>query len=317
MGKGARGPRGRRVNQVPLQRRTVTIGIVAAGVSLTALTGIAKWRDTRAFYQPASLLARFPAEDSIVLSADLATLRSAGFPGNSKAPLEAEYKQFIEGSGFDYRRDLDFAMVSFSATGNYFIARGRFNWAKLHEYAAKQGGSCYQELCRMQGSTPDRRISFLPLRPDTIALAVSTDDLAATRLIRVGVKPKEPLPPNPVWLTIPGAVLRQPGGLPAGLRVVFSGLVQADRVVFTVATNAGAVEAHMEAGCKTDADARVLISQLRNSVSMMKEAAARDHTETSSLAQALMKGAFDQSGTRVTGKWPLAKDLIEGLTAGL
>ena len=298
-------------------RRTITVTIVAAGVLLAAAAGIAKWRDTRAFYQPAELLARFPAEDAIALNLDLATLRAAGLLGVSKAPLEAEYKQFVDNSGFDYRRDLDFVLASFSTSGNYFIARGRFNWARLRAYTAKQGGSCYQDLCRMQGSTADRRISFLPLRSDTIALAVSTDDLAATRLTRIGAKVRDPLPAGPVWLTIPGVVLRQPGGLPPGLRVVFSGLVQADRVVFTAGTSAAGVEVHMDAACKSETDAQVLLSQLQNSVSLLKEAAARGHTDTSPLSNVLMGGSFSQTGARVSGKWPLRKDVIDTMTDGL
>ena len=300
-----------------VSRRSVTLGILVTSGLLAGLVIAAKWREAQAFYQPEQLLARFPAEEAIVLSADLSLLRKAGYPGVSKAPLETEYRQFIEGSGFDYRRDLDYAIASFSKTGNYFIARGRFNWASLREYAVKQGGSCYQDLCRMQGSTADRRISFLPLRPDTIAIAVSTDDLAATRLTRMGAKPNQPLPANPVWLTIPGSVLRQPGGLPGGLRVMFSGLMQADRVVFTLGPAGAGVEARMEAACKSGDEARVLTSQMRNSISLMKEAAARDHAESGALAKALMGGVFQQADRRVTGKWPLAKDLLDSLTAGL
>ena len=297
--------------------RSVTLGILIAGGLLAGVAGFAKWRQMRAIDQPQQLLARFPAEEAIVLNADLSLLRTAGFPGASKAPLEAEYKQFVEGSGFDYRRDLDHAIASFSASGNYFIARGRFNWPKLRQYAVKQGGSCYQDLCRMQGSTPDRRISFLPLRPDLIAIAVSTDDLAATRLMQVGTQPTTALPASPVWLTIPGSLLRKPDGMPSGLRVMFSGLVQADRVVFTLGPGAAGVEARMEAACKSDEEARVLIGQLRNSMSLMKEAAARGKVDSGALAKALMGGAFEQAGRRVTGKWPVARDLFDSLTAGL
>ena len=49
----------------------------------------------------------------------------------------------------------------------------------------------------MQGSTPERRISFLPLRDDIMALAVSTDDLAATRLTKTGAPVNTPLPQRP------------------------------------------------------------------------------------------------------------------------
>ena len=89
-----------------------------------------------------------------------------------KSAPEPEYKQFVNSTGLDYRRDLDLVVASFSPSGNYFIARSSLDWNKLRDYATRQGGSCYQDLCRMQGSTPERHISFLPLRHDAIAVAV-------------------------------------------------------------------------------------------------------------------------------------------------
>ncbi len=101
--------------------------------------------------------------------------------------FESDYKRsFFDGTGFDYKRDLDSVVASFSGAGNFFIARGRFDWAKLRAYAVREGGSCYKDLCRIQGSKPERHISFLPLRDDAIALAVSTNDLAATQLTKTG-----------------------------------------------------------------------------------------------------------------------------------
>jgi hypothetical protein len=73
----------------------------------------------------------------------------------------------------------------------------------------------------------------------------------------------------------------------------------------------------MDANAKSETDAGILLSQLQNSVSLLKEAAARNHADTSPLSNVLMGGSFNQSGTRVTGKWPLGKDLIDTLTAGL
>ena len=141
---------------------------------------------TSAFFDTRALLSRFPAEQATVVSANVSLLRKAGFLEVSQAPPEAEYKQFLDGTGFDYKRDLDSVVASFSSQGTFFIARGRFNWVRLRDYAVRQGGSCYQDLCRMQGSTPERHISFLPLRHDALALAVSTNDLAATRLAQQG-----------------------------------------------------------------------------------------------------------------------------------
>jgi hypothetical protein len=180
------------------QRRRVALAVILlAGVSLAAGALWLGIRSGRRFSDPRYLLSRFPAENGLVLRADFSVLRRAGLLAPSKTPLEPDYKQFVDGTGFDYKRDLDFVIVSLSASGNFFIARGRFDWNKLRDYAMRQGGSCYEQLCRMPGSTPERRISFLPLRGDTIALAVGTNDLEAARLTRPGDPVTTPLPSAP------------------------------------------------------------------------------------------------------------------------
>ena len=164
---------------------------------MVCLVGAIAWYEihaTRVFFEPARLLSRFPVENAAVFSADFTLLREAGLLSESKAAVEPDYRKFVDATGFDYKRDLDFVVASFSTSGNYYIARGRFNWPKLRAYAAQQGGGCYQDLCRMPGSTPERRISFLPLRSDAIAVAVSTYDLAASRLVNAGAPVAANLP---------------------------------------------------------------------------------------------------------------------------
>ena len=167
-------------------------------------------------------------------------------------------------------------MASFSRSGTFFIARGRFDWKKLRDYAAHQGGSCYQDLCRMQGSTPERHISFLPLRDDALALAVSTNDLAATRLTKTAAPVTTPLPSAPVWLSVPGAELRRQDALPPSMHLMLSALTSADRVVITLGPGAQGIEAELQATCRTQDDARILASQLRSTTGLLKEAFARD-----------------------------------------
>ena len=193
-----------------MNRRRVTIGIVAAATLLAAVLLAVKWRESRTFFEPARLLSRFPVEDAAVVSIDFALLRAGGFLNSQKTPVEADYKAFIDGTGFDYRRDLDSAVATLSPSGNYFIARGRFQWDRLRAYAVKQGGSCYEQLCRMPGSTPERRISFLPLREDAIAIGVSTNDLAATRLTQPGKALTMPLPAGSGVGVHPGQRASQP-----------------------------------------------------------------------------------------------------------
>jgi hypothetical protein len=298
--------------------RRVTLVIILAGALLAGGALLFKARESSGFFEPRNLLSRFPAGDSVVVSLDVALLRRTGLLAApiSKLTLEPEYKQFVEGTGFDYQRDLDSVVASFSSSGTYFIARGRFNWAKLRDYAARQGGSCYDQLCRVQGSRPERHISFLPLRDDAIALAVSSNDLAATHLTKAGDPISTPLPSAPAWISIPGAAL---GGdeLPPGLRVTFSGLQKADRVLITFGASPQGVEARMEAECRTAENAAALLSQLRSATALLKEATSRDkQVQGDELATMLSAGTFDQTGTKVEGKWPVGKGLIDALTAG-
>jgi hypothetical protein len=287
-----------------------------------ALLGCGAWGwrtyETNRFFRPAALFSRFPAEDATALSVDFAALRQAGLLAQSKAPLEPEYKAFLDGTGFDYRRDLDTLAASFSQTGNYFIARGRFDWNKLRAYALSQGGACYQQLCRMQGSRPDRHISFLPLRDDALALAVGSDDLAASRLTKEGLPVSTHLPDAPVWLSVPGTVLRSQDGVPPGIRMMLSALKNADRVTLTVSAGGAGVEAHLETNCRTPDDARVLTSELRSTTALLKDADPNDQAiRDDDLVKTLAAGVFEQAGQRVTGRWPVSKGLIASLTSGI
>jgi len=297
-------------------------GRVAIILIAAALLGGGAWGwrtyDTNRFFRPPALFSRFPAEDATALSVDFAALRKAGLLAESKAPLEPEYKAFLDGTGFDYRRDLDTLAASFSKSGNYFIARGRFDWNRLRGYALRQGGSCYQDLCRMQGSRPDRHISFLPLRGDAIALAVGSDDLAASRLTKEGLPVSARVPDAPVWLSVPGAVLRSQDGVPAGIRMMLSALKNADRVMLTVSPGGGGIEAHLETNCRTPDDARALTSELRSTTSLLEDTDPNDQAiRDDDLVKMLAAGVFEQAGQRVTGRWPVSKSLIASLTSGI
>ncbi|HKD05059.1 MAG TPA: hypothetical protein VKB79_04075 [Bryobacteraceae bacterium] len=293
------------------------LGLITLACVGVAGWGIARARASRQFFEPANLLSRFPLEGGTALNVDFASLRKAGLL-ESKAPPEPEYKQFVEAAGVDYRRDVDLLVASFSKSGNYFIARGRFDWKKLREYAVRQGGSCYQDLCRVQGSTPERRISFLPLRGDTIGLAVSGNDLAASRLTKTGPTVVTRPPEAPVWVSIPGSALRDSTVIPVGMRVFLTALSRAERIVITAAQGNGGIQAHMEATCRTSSDAAVLASQLRSTTGILRDTLMTDkEASRDELARTLAAGTFDNSGARVTGAWPIAKGLIESLTAGI
>lgn len=297
----------------------VPITLLAVTLLVGGVVGF-RIQASRAFFDPRVLLSRFPAEDALAIGIDAGTLREAGLLEDSKTPLEPDYKQFVEGTGFDYKRDLDSVVASFSRSGNFFIARGRFNWAKLRDYAKQEGGSCYQDLCRVQGSKPERHISFLPLRNDAIALAVSTNDLAATLLRKTGQPVTAAIPAAPVWISVPGAELRRQDALPPEMHFMLSALTSADHVVITFGPTPQGIEAKMEATCRTKDDAKVLASQLRSTTAMLKEALTLDKKAKvgdDELVTLLTAGSFDQTDRLVTGKWPVRKSLLDALTAGI
>ena len=297
----------------------ITLAILFAALVVGGGTAWYRVHATRAFFDQRVLLSRFPAEEALAISIDFQTLRQAGLLNPSAVPTEPEYKKFLEGTGFDYRRDLESVVASFSSSGTFFIARGRFDWAKLRDYAARNGGSCYRDLCRMQGSRPERHISFLPLRKDAIALAVSTNDLAATMLTKTGPPVTAAIPDAPAWISVPGSELRRQDALPPEMHLMLSALTTADRVLITFrATGGSSVEARLEATCRTQDDAKVLASQLRTTTATLKEALTRDKKAADDEVVVLLTGgSFDQNDRRVTGRWPVRKSLLDALTAGI
>src|SRR6266581_6429195 len=139
-------------------KRRLLIGS-GVGVALCAIAVVAyfKTRDL----PPESVLAHLPSENAAVLSIDFAALRQGGVFDLLAGPVveeEPEYKTFVQKTGFDYRRDLDGALISFPPGGVFFLVRGRFDWKRLESYAQEQGGECSRGLCRMPGSVPARKI---------------------------------------------------------------------------------------------------------------------------------------------------------------
>ncbi len=159
--------------------------VLVSGVALVVAVGALYFWWGRDLASRESALERLPVEDAAVLSVDFAALRRGGMLDLLAGPVveeEPEYKGFVAKTGFDYRKDLDHAFVSFHSAGTYFLARGRFDWGRLQAYAKEQGGGCFDDVCRMTGSLPSRRISYFLLRSDLLAMAVSPDESAATRM---------------------------------------------------------------------------------------------------------------------------------------
>ncbi len=298
-----------------------------AAIAAIAVVGGAVWlgvyeRARIAAASPAGMLQRLPPQDATVLFADFDTLRRGGLMKllSPKTPEEPDYRTFVSATGFDYRTDLDLVAASFGNDGEYFVARGRFDWKKLRAYAEAQGGSCQRNLCRMSGSTPERRISFLPLQSNLLALAVSTDSFAASRLAEATpgiVQPLDP-PRDPVWLSIPAESLKTANQLPAGPRFFATALASADKILLSLGPQGGQLEARLAVTCRTSADAAALAAQLQHATALVRNLIAQENQkpDPKDLSGVLTAGVFEQSGRRVIGRWPLPSVFLESLAGG-
>jgi len=272
---------------------------------------------------PAGMLQRLPAQNAIVLFLDFDALRRGGIVkvlSPSRTFEEPDYQAFVRDTGFDYRRDLDLAAVSFGGDDEFFVIKGRFDWNKLARYAAAQGGTCSKGLCRMPGSTPQRRISFFLLQSNLMALAVSTDGFAAAQLENSRSQAVQPLdrPGDPVWLSIPAESLKTPEKLPPGTRLFATALASADKILLSLGPQEQQFEARLAVTCRSSTDAIVLAGQLQHATSLLRETIARENQKPNptDLSGVLTAGVFEQAGRRVVGHWPLPPVFLESLAGG-
>ena len=303
------------------KKRAALLVILIATVCGLAVWGVARFR----YYQlrtTAEWLQRLPSQDAAVFYIDFAALRKTGvlqMLAGSKVAEEAEYKVFVMKTDFDYTRDLDAVMACFAPRAKYMIVKGRFDWSSLESYARDQNGSCRDALCRMTGSTQDRKISFFPLRPDLMGLAVSTDESAAVDLESNSPRRRRlELPDAPVWISLPPALLKSGADLPPGTRMFAHTIEDADDVNIAMAPSGDRFEARLMVQCRSEQQATALAAQLTNITGMLREMIAREHgvPNPHDLSGVLTSGTFNHLGTRVLGSWPLEKGFIEGVLAG-
>ncbi|MGB9605960.1 MAG: hypothetical protein ACPL88_08795, partial [Bryobacteraceae bacterium] len=219
---------------------------------------------------------------------------------------------------FDARRDLRQALIAFHPEGNFFLVRGRFDWQALARYVTSQGGSCYNTFCRLTGSRPERRISYFPLRPDVMALAVSRDSSAALMLQRRhaasgGIS----LPAAPLWALVPAGKLASAERLPAGTRLFAKALSQSERLLLAVFPASNGLEVRLEVTCRSPQQAAVLLNQLRGLTEALREMIVREGHQPNprDLSGVLTAGVFQQRGPQVIAAWPLRRPFLESLAS--
>ena len=299
-----------------MSQKTRFYWLGAALAAAIAIAGVAWYRSQP--YSTARLLARLPTDNALVLAVDFRALRRAGILqllDGSAAGQDPEYQTFVRKTGFNYQRDLDRAITAFAPTGKFLLLEGRFDWPRLRAYAAEQGGGCDRDLCRMQGSLPERRISFFPLRSGMMALAVSPDASAALRLATSAPSPPAVLPAAPVWVSVPVAMLHSGENLPAGTRMFAHSLGEAEGVTLSFAPEGQRLAAKLDVLCRTEVDAADAAIELTRVTTLLRQLIARENQSPNpaDLSGVLTAGSFRSEGKRVYGYWPIQPVFVENL----
>jgi hypothetical protein len=271
--------------------------------------------------RPAALLRRLPTRDALIVSVDFSALRRAGLLqmlAASQAGSEPEYQQFVRRTGFDYQRDLDLALVAFTPGAKYFLLRGRFDWPALRGYVAKEGGQCADDLCRMQGSSPERRISFFPIQSDVMALAVSPADSAVLALASADREASIETPAAPLWVSVPPAALHTADGLPTGTRMFARGMETAEGMTLSLDADGRRFAARLDVRCRNAKDSAAIAQQLTTTTTLLREMIEREHKQPNSgdFSGVLTSGAFRSEGPRVLGYWPIERAFLDNLLRG-
>jgi hypothetical protein len=133
-------------------------GLAACALLAGALFYLSSLRGKTTSASPApELLSALPAGAPTLVYLDLAALRASSFYQHrpDKSPIAVpnqEYADFVSSTGFDFEKDLDrVGVASWPASGNeqrknMAIAEGRFDRAKIRDYALRKG-----KLDRQQG----------------------------------------------------------------------------------------------------------------------------------------------------------------------
>ena len=300
---------------VSLRTRLYWLGAALAAAALL-IAGV-DWYRSQPF-TTTRLLQRLPADNALILSVDFRALRRAGILqmlDGSQAGQDPEYKTFVRKTNLNYQRDLDRALVAFAPTGKFLLIEGRFDWPRLRAYVVEQGGRCERDLCRMQGTLPERQISFFPLRPGLMALAVSPDASAALRLATPA--PGTPAVPSasPVWVSVPVAMLRSGDNLPAGTRMFAHSLSEAESVTLAFTPEGRRMAAKLDVLCRDEIDAADAALELTRVTGVLRQMIARENQNPNpaDLSGVLAGGRFSSGGKRVYGYWPIEPSFVENL----
>jgi hypothetical protein len=292
------------------------LAVVLVAVCAALVTGIYKYR-MRGTSNPVALISNLPSAHATVVYLDVDAIRRSGLLNmiaGSKAAQELEYQQFVDETLFDYRQDLDSLAAAFRDDQVFIALRGRFHWKNLMDYAVRQGGSCHNSFCAMPASQPRRWISFYPIKPDLMAMAVSADDSAAYQIMHKSGKLTVPTFSQPVWMMVPASALRNSDALPPGTKPFASALVEAtDEIVFTIGPDGDRLTLSLNALCRDAQTASTLFESFEKTTGTLRKWLAREHQQPNAQdwSGLLAGGSFRRENQRVFGQWPMSRAFVE------
>jgi hypothetical protein len=150
-----------------------------------------------------SLLRALPRDATAVIYVDIAELRKGPLLKNvsgwsAGVTIDAEYKQFVKETGFDYERDLNrvgIAVQSHGGMRNYFaLADGNFDRKKIEAYLRKNGAAEQKganEIFHLAPTEQGRTISVSFVSNERVALTDGPDLGAEMEVGQQGAGHKE------------------------------------------------------------------------------------------------------------------------------
>lgn len=253
------------------------------------------------------------------MAIDMEALRRSGVLvalAGARVAEEPEYQAFVTETSFDYQKDLDLVVAKFGKETSFFLLRGRFDWPRLRAYVQSQGGACHNAYCQVGGSTPQRQISFFPLKTNLMAMAVGPSPDSAWQLAspQPDAQPRT-APARPVWLAVPSGVLQNYANLHPGARLLAAALEGTGEVELSLQIPPGRLEAQMDAVCRTPDEAAVLSSHLEQATRLLKgtNASSGAAADPGDLIGVLSAGSFQTQGQHVLGRWPIEQAFLESI----
>jgi hypothetical protein len=267
----------------------------------------------------ADMVASLPPGEGTVFFLNMARLREANLLNliaDAKPVQEDEYRRFVRDSGFDYTRDVDSVAGAAGSDEIFALVRARFDWIRLRSYVIRHGGSCQGELCDAATRT-GRWVSFHSIQPDVMALAVSDDKNAATKLSPRHDVHRTEVRSEPLWVTMDHRALQDLARVPPAVRIFAMSLQGAASVTLAAGPDAkaGALQLRMEAPFGTGPTAQTMCNQLEIQTKMLKLELARSHQQANpaDLSGLLVSGTFQAAGSTVIGTWPLHREFLDNL----